>query len=66
MNVIEGVVKNGRIVPTTAVTLREGSRAIITLVDRGDNDFWLSASEESAASVWENSDDDAYAELLEK
>lgn len=30
-----------------------------------DDDFWLNASEPSLAAVWDNPDDDIYAELLE-
>jgi hypothetical protein len=33
------------------------------LVD--DDDFWLRASEPSLKAIWDNPDDDVYAELLE-
>ena len=66
MNVIEGVVKNGRVVPTGKIVLPEGSKALITIIDAEEDDFWLSASEESAAAIWDNTQDDVYAELLTK
>ena len=28
-----------------------------------DNDFWLNASERSLEAIWDNSEDDVYAEL---
>lgn len=30
-----------------------------------DDGFWLKASEPSLAAIWDNPDDDVYAELLE-
>jgi hypothetical protein len=31
-----------------------------------DNEFWLAASEDSLNEIWNNEEDDVYAELLEK
>ncbi len=31
-----------------------------------DADFWLAASEDSLKEIWDNEEDDIYAELLEK
>ena len=31
-----------------------------------DADFWLTASEDSLNEIWNNEEDDVYAELLEK
>jgi hypothetical protein len=66
METIEGIVKNGHVVPTADIELPEGSKAIITIVDSENDEFWLSTSEEAAARVWGNSEDDVYAELLKK
>jgi hypothetical protein len=30
-----------------------------------DDDFWLNASQQSLDSVWDNSEDDIYVELLD-
>ncbi len=32
--------------------------------DADDTEFWLSVSEESLKSIWDNDGDDVYAELL--
>jgi predicted DNA-binding antitoxin AbrB/MazE fold protein len=64
LNTIEAVVKNGQIVPTEPVELKEGARALVTLLDSEENEFWLAASEESSNEIWENDEDDVYAELL--
>jgi predicted DNA-binding antitoxin AbrB/MazE fold protein len=66
LNTIEAVVKNGQIVPTEAIELMEGSRALVTILDVEENEFWLSASEESLKVIWDNDEDDVYAELLTK
>ncbi len=31
-----------------------------------ENEFWLKASEPSLNPIWDNSEDDIYAELLER
>ncbi len=66
MNTIEAIVKNGRIIPLGKVELEEGSKVLVTLADAYDRDFWLSASEESLREIWDNEEDDVYAELLAK
>ena len=43
------------------------TQEIVTLLpDEDDAPFWLSASENSLAEIWDNSEDDIYAELLQK
>jgi hypothetical protein len=32
-------------------------------IPSNDNDFWLKASEPSLDAIWDNCEDDAYAEL---
>jgi predicted DNA-binding antitoxin AbrB/MazE fold protein len=64
LNTIEAVVMNGQIVPTEPVELKEGSRALITFLDPEEHEFWLTASEESLKDIWDNEEDDVYAELL--
>jgi hypothetical protein len=44
----------------------DGTRVLVTLLPEDDTDFWLTASESSLREVWENAEDDVYAELLEK
>lgn len=60
-------IRNGKIEPLDNIPLPEGAKAIVTFVP-GDDDgrFWLFASEQALAEVWENSDDDIYAELLQE
>lgn len=65
LNTIRAVVREGKIELLEKVEIPEGTEVLVTpLVD--EPDFWLKVSESSLDSVWDNSEDDVYAELLEK
>ena len=66
MNTIWAIVREGKIVPLEKIEAPEGTRALVTLLPEEDSDFWLAASEPSLSAIWENAEDDVYAELLEK
>lgn len=66
MHTILAVIREGKIVPLEAVQLPEGTRALVTLLSEDDVSFWSAASESALREVWENAEDDVYAELLEK
>ena len=65
LNTIWAVVHNGRIEPLAKITAPEGTRVLVTLLLEDDADFWLNASSGSLDDVWDNAEDDRYAELLE-
>ena len=65
MQNIRAIVREGRIELLEEVEIPEGTEVLITpLAD--EHDFWLKASESSLDSVWDNAEDEVYAELLEK
>jgi len=65
MQNIRAIVREGRIELLEEVEIPEGTEVLVTpLTD--DLNFWLGASESSLDSVWDNVEDDVYAELLEK
>ena len=66
LHTVEAVISNGVITPTEPVELVEGSRALVTILEDDENGFWLGASESSLSEIWDNSEDDVYAELLTK
>ena len=67
LNTIEAIVKNGRIVPLEDIELVEGSRALVTVLsEKDDKEFWLATSENSLMDIWDNEEDDVYAELVTK
>lgn len=66
INTIWAVVREGKIVPLEEIEVPEGTRALVTLLPEEETDFWLAASDSSLNAVWDNAEDDVYAELLEK
>jgi hypothetical protein len=65
MSTVWGVVRNGRIELKEPTPLEEGARLLVTMLPRGDEqEFWLNASQPSLAEIWDNPQDDAYAQLL--
>ena len=62
---IRAVVNDGRIEPVEKLELPDGTEVLVTILSNGD-DFWLNVSEESLKAIWDNPEDDVYAELLEK
>jgi hypothetical protein len=72
MRTVWAVIHGGRIEPSEPVELLEGSRVLVTLLPEDadlpeeERRFWLQASEASLSAIWDNSEDDGYAELLEE
>lgn len=65
LNTIRAVVREGRIELLEEVEIPEGTEVLVTPLVAAP-DFWLKASESSLGSIWDNTEDDAYAGLLEK
>ena len=66
MNTVWGVIREGKIELLEQVDLPEGAEVLVTLLSDEDRRFWLRASQSSLDAVWDNSEDDVYAQLLEK
>jgi predicted DNA-binding antitoxin AbrB/MazE fold protein len=67
LQTVWAVIHDGKIEPLEGVNLPEGAKVIVTwLPEEEDTGFWLTVSEASHTVVWENSEDDIYAELLQK
>lgn len=64
LNTVWAVVHEGKIETLCEVDAPEGTRALVTLLVEEESDFWQSASSESLDEIWDNSEDDIYAELL--
>jgi hypothetical protein len=57
-------VRQGKIELLESAELPEGTRVLVTLLPDDETEFWLQASQTSLSSVWDNAEDDVYAELL--
>ncbi len=65
LTTIRAIMREGRIELLEKVEIPDGTQVLVTpLVE--EPDFWLGVSESGLDSVWDNSEDDVYAELLEK
>jgi len=60
------VVQDGKIQLSESVNLPEGARVLITLLPDDEGAFWQQASENSLGTVWDNTEDDVYAQLLDR
>jgi hypothetical protein len=63
---IWATVHNGRIEPVERVELPEGARVLVTVLPDEESGFWSGVSEQSLAAVWDNTEDDVYAQLLDQ
>jgi hypothetical protein len=57
-------VRQGKIELLESEELPEGTRVLVTLLPDDETEFWLQTSQTSLSSVWDNAEDDVYAELL--
>jgi len=65
-NEVRAVVRNGTIELLDDVNLPEGARILVVLLPSDESEFWMEASLSSLDVVWDNPQDDVYAQLLEK
>jgi len=66
LKTILGTVKQGKIELLESAELEEGSQVLVTLMPNDESEFWRQASQVSLNEVWDNTEDDIYAELLKK
>jgi hypothetical protein len=59
-------VREGKIELIEPTILPEGTKLIVTLLPDDEAEFWNDTSKVSLDAVWDNTEDDVYAQLLEK
>jgi len=57
-------VRQGKIELIESTELPEGTQVLVTLLLDDEAQFWLQASQTSLDAVWNNPEDDLYAQLL--
>jgi hypothetical protein len=58
-------IQKGKIELLEASELAEGAKVLVTVLsDDYESEFWLRASQTSLDAVWNNTEDDIYAQLL--
>jgi len=63
---LRAIIHEGKIEPLEQVDLPEGSKVLVTLLADDEADFWLQASQPSLDAIWDNPEDDVYAQLLKE
>jgi hypothetical protein len=62
-----GIIRNGRVELCDDSPLAEGTRLLVTVLPtESESEFWIQASQSSLVAIWDNPQDDVYAELLQK
>ena len=63
LNTVRAIVRAGKIELLEEIEIPEGIEVLVTpLID--EPDFWLQVAEAGLDRVWNNAEDDVYAELL--
>lgn len=65
-NTLEGIVHEGKIELLEPTVLSEGTHVLVTVLQNEETQFWTEVSQNSLDKVWNNPEDDIYAELLQK
>jgi hypothetical protein len=58
-------IRQGKVELLESTELPEGTRVLVTLLPDDESGFWLQASQSSLDAVWDNTEDDVYAQLLQ-
>ena len=58
------IIKDGKIEMLEQIELPEGKKVLITMLP-DDHTFWQDASQNTLKKIWDNKEDDVYAQLLD-
>jgi hypothetical protein len=64
LSTIHAVVRDGKIELLEPISLPDGAHVLVTVLRDDDQAFWQQASESAIKQIWDNDEDDIYAELL--
>ncbi|BAZ06176.1 antitoxin family protein [Calothrix sp. NIES-3974] len=65
LKTIWATIRQGKIELLESTELPEGTKVLVTLLLDDEAGFWLEASQKSLDVVWDNTEDDVYAQLLQ-
>ena len=64
LNTVRAVVREGKIELLEPLDLPEGAALLVTALVDEDTLFWAGASQPALNGIWDNPEDDIYAQLL--
>ena len=66
LHAVRAVVREGKIELLERVDLPEGAPVLVTVLVEEDPPFWSRVSQVALDAVWDNAEDDVYAQLLQE
>jgi len=63
---VRAIIREGRIDPLEPIDFPDGVQVLVTVRSTEGGEFWLDASQKALREVWDNTEDDVYAALLEE
>ena len=66
LKTLMATVRQGKIEISEQLELPEGTKVLVTVLPNDEAEFWSQTSQVSLDKVWNNSEDDIYAKLLEE
>ena len=65
LHTVWGIAEQGKIQLLDGVKIPDGVKVLVTIVEPDEErKFWAAVSSYSLAAIWDNPEDDVYAELL--
>jgi hypothetical protein len=58
--------RQGKVELLEQMDIPDGARVLVTILPEEEDKFWLQTSQVSLNAVWNNDEDDVYAQLLQK
>ena len=71
LRTIRAIIRHGRVDLLEQADVPDGTQALVTLLPEdeegiGSSTFWLEATASSLKAIWDNPEDDVYADLLDE
>ena len=65
LTTVQAIVENDQIKLLEKIPLEAGQKLLVTFLNDPEFQFWTAASQSSLDTIWDNEEDDVYAQLLE-
>ena len=66
LKTLRAVIREGKIELLEHAELPEGAKVLVTVIPDEETAFWVQASQVSLKAIWDNAQDDVYAQLLKE
>lgn len=66
LTTVPAIVENNQIKLLEEIPLETGQKLLVTFLTDPESHFWMTTSQSSLEPIWDNKEDDVYAQLLER